>query len=67
MSDEKPDRPVDYLTGANLVEGVYNVAQQLIVTSADKLYRPLSEWKEALESRDSWLDYCGFFRAFSPR
>jgi hypothetical protein len=55
VSEDKFGKPADYLTGMSFVQGVhYNVGQQVIVTTADKLFRPLSEWKRTIEKRHSW-------------
>ncbi len=55
MSEDKFGKPADYLTGMSFVQGVhYNVGQQVIITTADKLFRPLSEWKRTIEKHHSW-------------
>ena len=64
-SDQPPvkfGQPTEYVTGVKLVKQVFdNVAQDIIYTSTDKLYRPLQEWRDQLRQRHLWIEPAALF------
>jgi hypothetical protein len=61
-STAKFGEPAEYVTGVKLVKQVFdNVAQDIIYTSTDKLYRPLQEWRDQLRQRHSWIEPVALF------